>query len=144
MGRREPEQKIRFCVHGPPIAWHRPKQSRSNRIDGRGVRRYKDKDDKEYQLALGLEATSAMMRWAHENDRPWNPEGEWCVDIEAFVPDLRRRDKDNIEKNILDALSGVCYDDDTFVVDGRTSKRLSREKPKTIVTVTRVEGYLSE
>lgn len=144
MGRREPEQTIRFALSGTPVPWHRPKQSRSNRIDGRGVRRYKDKSDVNYQLALGLEATAAMMRWRHQYGLPWDPSGEWCVDIEAFVPDLRRRDKDRITNNVYDALTGICYDDDCMVVDGRTIKRLNRASPRTIVTVTRVEGYLSE
>ena len=138
------KQEIRFCLHGPPVPWHRPKQSRSNRIDGRGVRRYKDQDDIAYQTGIGLEATSAMMRWAHENGIPWDAEGEWCVDIDAYVPDLRRRDKDNIGKNVLDGLSGICFDDDNQVVDGRVTKRLSRTMPRTIVTVYRVEGYLEE
>lgn len=108
------------------------------------MRVFKEKKDRNYQLALGLEATSAMMRWAHENAKPWEAGGEWHLDIEWHLPDLVRRDIDNLEKNVLDALTSIVYDDDKQVVSVSKTKRLSRTSPRTIVTVTRVEGYLSE
>ena len=117
--------------------------SRTNRIDGRGVQVFKDKQDQQYQAALGLEATAAIMRWSHENGEPWSGLGEFHVECEFHVPDLRRRDIDNMLKNVLDALSMV-YNDDTQVVSVRMIKRLRREKPKTVVQVWRTEGHLDE
>lgn len=138
------EQVITFCLQGAPYAWKRAKISRSNRIDGRGVRVFKDKGDRAHQTALALEATSAMMRWRHENDRPWDPEGEWHITMDFFVPDRRRKDIDNLEKTVLDALSTVVYTDDANVVSVTKSKRLNRANPRTIVTCTKVSGYLAE
>ena len=106
------------------------------------MRRYKDKADTQYQLALGLEATAAMMRWAHENGQQWNGGGEFHVECEFHLPDLRRRDIDNTLKSVLDGLSGVVFDDDTQVVSVRMCKRLNRDKPRTIVSVWRTEGHL--
>lgn len=126
------------------MAWHRPKFTRSNRIDGRGIRAYKDKKDVAYQTSLALEATSAMMRWTHENGEQWNAEGEWALDVEFHVHDLRRRDADNLIKQAMDALSTICYKDDEQVVRLSVAKYLNRKHPKTIVTVSRVHGYLEE
>ena len=49
------------------------------------------------------------------------------VDIDAFyaIPksaSRAKRDRDNVEKLVCDALNGVAYDDDKCVVDGRTRK----------------------
>jgi Holliday junction resolvase RusA-like endonuclease len=137
-------QHVKFALLGPCVPWHRSKQSRSNRIDGRGARHYKDPADVAFQLALGLEATSAMMKWAHSNQAQWNAEGEWRVDMEFYVQDLVKRDIDNLEKQVLDSLTGVCYDDDKQVCAVSKFKMLSRTKPRTVVTVSRVEGYLDD
>jgi Holliday junction resolvase RusA-like endonuclease len=136
------EQRIRFAVLGPPVAWHRPKLSRSNRIDGRGVRVIKRSEDVNYQSALALQATSAMMRWAHENGQPWDASGEFHVDAEFHVHDLIKRDVDNILKNVMDGLSSICFNDDRQVVSVRMCKRLNRDKPRTVVSVWRTEGHL--
>lgn len=145
MRNRTGEQRLTFAVPGPPVAWHRPEQtSRTRRIDGRGVRTFKNNKDREFQLAIGIAATAAMMRWAHDNDKAWNAEGEWKVILEFHVPDLKRRDIDNLEKNVLDGLSTVAIDDDTQVVDVHKVKRLDRSSPRTVVTLERVQGYLSE
>jgi len=137
-------QRIKFTLSGPPVAWHRPKFTRSNRIDGRGTRAYKDKNDRAYQLALGMEATSAMMLWSQSNQKQWDPAGEWHLDIEFHVHDLRKRDIDNLEKNVLDALSTIVYDDDKSVVSVKKTKSLCRKKPRTTVTVSRAYGHLTE
>jgi Holliday junction resolvase RusA-like endonuclease len=135
---------IKFALSGPPVAWHRAKLSRTNRIDGGGVRHYKDKGDRNYQSALGMSATAAIMEWAHHNQQPWDGTGEFHLDIEFHVHDLRKRDIDNLEKNVLDALTGIVYDDDQQVVSVNKTKMLSRSKARTIVSVKRVEGYLTE
>jgi len=43
--------------------------------------------------------------------------GDLAVDVEAFPPDRRRRDIDNIQKALLDALEhGGAYADDSQIV----------------------------
>ena len=138
------EQRIKFSLAGPPVAWHRAKQSRTNRLDGRHTRFFKAKKDVEFQTALGMEATNAIMLWAQSNRRPWDGTGEFHIDLEAHVHDLRKRDLDNILKNTCDALSGIVWDDDQQVVSVKATKSLCRKKPRTIITVSRAHGYLTE
>lgn len=136
-------QEIQIMLPGPPVAMHRPKFSRSNRLDGKGTRAIKDKKDVEYQAAIGMAATAAVQRWAHEHQKPWDGTGEWEVEADFHLPDLRRRDLDNCLKNALDGLSGVAFNDDTQVVSVSCTKRLDRERPKTFITVRRVDhGWL--
>lgn len=138
-------QGLNVNLPGPPVAMHRPKFSRSNRIDGRGVRALKDEKDKNYQLALGMAATNEVMYWAQKHKKRWDGTGEWEVELEFRVPDLRRRDIDNLLKNALDALSGIVYDDDTQVVSVSMVKKLDRKSPGTHITVRKVDyGYLWE
>ena len=47
-------------------------------------------------------------------------------------------DRDNADKIILDALSGVFWKNDSIVCDGRISKRYS-EKPRTVIFITPLE-----
>lgn len=135
---------IKFALAGPPVAWHRARLSKSSRVGGKGGRHFKDKNDRQYQLALGMEATTAMMLWAESNRKPWDATGEFHLDIEFHVHDLRKRDIDNLEKNVLDALSTIVFDDDQQVVSVKKTKMLSRAKPRTIVSVSRAYGYLEE
>jgi Holliday junction resolvase RusA-like endonuclease len=138
------EQRLSFTLPGPPVAWHRPKLSRSNRIDGRGIRVIKHPDDIKYQQALAMNATHALQLWSQSFKKPWVGTGEWELEIEFHVHDLKKRDADNMCKNVMDALSTIVYDDDKSVVRLIVTKRLDREEPRTIVTIRRVHGYLEE
>ena len=138
------QQHIMFTQLGPTVAWHRAKLSRSNRIDGRGIRVIKQEGDIAFQKALALEAIAVIQYWVTKNKEPWDGGGEWHVEIEFYLQDLNKRDIDNLEKNVLDALSGIVYDDDKQVVSVKKRKMLYRKSPRTIVTVQRVEGYLTE
>lgn len=104
----------------------------------------KDKKDIEYQAAVGLSATTEIMRWRHENEQPWVGAGEFHVDLEFHVHDLIKRDVDNLAKNVLDGMSTIVFDDDKQVVSMSVTKRLNRKSPRTIVTVYKVEGFLAE
>ena len=66
--------------------------------------------------------------------------GDLAVEVEAFPPDRRRRDIDNIQKALLDALEhGGAYADDSQIV------RLTIEKcdpvagGKTLVRIRKAE-----
>ena len=129
---------------GKPVAWHRPKLSRSNRIDGRGIRVIKHPQDVVYQDSLAMYAMHALQLWTQSFKKPWDATGEWEMEIEFHTHDLIKRDLDNMTKNVMDALSSVTYDDDKSVVSLKATKVLNREKPRTIVTLRRVHGYLEE
>ena len=138
------EQRVSFTMPGKPVAWHRPKLSRSNRIDGRGIRVIKHPQDVVYQDSLAMYAMHALQLWTQSFKMPWDASGEWEMEVEFHVHDLIKRDVDNMTKNVMDALSNIAYDDDKQVCRMIVTKRLAREKPSTIVTLRRVHGYLDE
>ena len=55
--------------------------------------------------------------------------GDLRVHIDMYVPDRKRRDLDNI-KGVLDALTGILWEDDSQIVDCRTIKVLSPDDPR--------------
>lgn len=54
--------------------------------------------------------------------------GDLCVEIYLHFPDKRRRDLDNI-KALLDAMTGVLWEDDSQIVDLHIRKYVS-DKPR--------------
>jgi Holliday junction resolvase RusA-like endonuclease len=60
--------------------------------------------------------------------------GRLAVQIEVFPPDSRRRDIDNVQKALLDALQhGGAYHDDSQIVQLSIEKREPVEGGKTVV-----------
>lgn len=114
---------IRFVVHGPPVAWQRPE----NRFGG-GRRSHP-------QSAAFQSIVKSIAAAACKQDRAFPVSTECTVLISAYVPDMRRRDIDNLEKNILDGMSGPVYDDDTRVEALVAIKRLDRGEPRAEVIV---------
>ena len=64
--------------------------------------------------AAGREYKRAVAVAAFEQDA-FLIRGAIAVQIAATAPDNRRRDLDNILKATLDALGGVCYEDDSQI-----------------------------
>lgn len=124
---------ISFTVPGPPVAWHRPLPSFR-----KGERR-KHPADIEYQKRVGWLAAKAR------GARPVDNVGEWeVVRCEFYVADRRRRDVDNLEKNLLDGLTGVVFKDDSQVVAvGRKFKRYDKANPRTVVELRPTSGYMT-
>ena len=61
------------------------------------------------------------------------------VDVIVFPPDRRRRDIDNVQKALLDALQhGGAYDDDSQIVRLSIEKGDPVEGGKTIVRIQKV------
>jgi Holliday junction resolvase RusA-like endonuclease len=58
--------------------------------------------------------------------------------VEIWVPDARRRDRDNIEKTLQDALNGVAYGDDSQVLEWGGFMRVDRVAPRVVVRVEAV------
>lgn len=73
--------------------------------------------------AEGLAFREAVGWNALQQNAPKQLTGDLIVDIEAFMPDKRRRDLDNILKALLDALTHAdVWFDDSQIVDLRIRK----------------------
>lgn len=87
---------------------------------GRGV--YMKPDVKEAKDAIG---------WEARNQYRGEPlTGALKLSIAIYWPDKRRRDIDNGLKLIMDALTGILWNDDAQVYDLEVKKRLSNQDPR--------------
>lgn len=57
------------------------------------------------------------------------------VAIEFYLPDKRKRDLDNLSKNVLDAMNGIVYTDDRIIVNLLLSKWVDRDNPRAVIHV---------
>lgn len=130
-------QRIDFVVNGPPIAWHRPEQTKTGHT-------FKNKLDKEFQKAIANSASAAIARAYYGSRNTWKLDSEFHVHATFYVKDLVRRDIDNLEKNILDGMNGIVWNDDSQVVKVTKEKRLDRARPRVDVTVEKVIGFMAE
>ena len=65
-------------------------------------------------------------------------DGPLAIEIEVYPPDRRRRDVDNVQKALLDALQhGGAYQDDSQIVKLVTEKCAPTTGGKTIVRIAR-------
>jgi Holliday junction resolvase RusA-like endonuclease len=65
--------------------------------------------------------------------------GPLAVEVEIYPPDNRRRDIDNVQKALLDALQhGGAYLDDSQIVRLTIEKRAPVENGKTIVRIRNI------
>jgi len=112
--------------------------TKTRRSDGRGRRLYKHADDLKYQKQVGWYAMQALASYTTAARVVWDPSGDWALGCLWFVPDRRTRDVDNLLKNVMDALSGVCFTDDRQVCDLLPcARRLDKENPRTLITLQR-------
>jgi Holliday junction resolvase RusA-like endonuclease len=118
---------VTFVVPGPVVPWQRAASV--------GARRFTPAKQRAYQANVRMHALAARPRG------PWLPSkhARYRVDVEAFLPDERRRDLDNVAKTILDALNGVLYLDDSQVVTLLVATHIDRERPRVEVAVAEVE-----
>jgi Holliday junction resolvase RusA-like endonuclease len=66
--------------------------------------------------------------------------GPLAVEIEIFPPDNRRRDIDNVQKALLDALQhGGAYHDDSQIISLNITKRNVVPEGRTLVTIEKSE-----
>jgi len=59
------------------------------------------------------------------------------MEITYYFGDKRRRDVTNYDKPILDAISGIIYEDDCQVSDIVLRKRYDKENPRTEIKIWR-------
>jgi Holliday junction resolvase RusA-like endonuclease len=126
--------RLVFTVPGVPI----PKQSFRCVLGGPGqkVRGYTPERVTKWRdtvilFAKVALASSTFMTPSLENFEAW---------FYFTLPDYRRRDLDNLSKNIMDALKGVVWVDDTQVYQYHVEKRVTKEfEPGIIIVIDRYE-----
>lgn len=84
-------------------------------------RRFKTKKATITKDAIGWEAKAAF------DGEPMD--GELVVTVDLFFPDRRRRDLDNI-KGLIDALTGIVWEDDSMIYDLHIRKFIDPKKPR--------------
>ena len=121
---------VRFVVPGPVVPWQRAASV--------GARRFTPAKQRAYQATVRYHALAARPRG------PWLPSkhARYRVDVEAYLPDERRRDLDNIAKTILDALNGVLYLDDSQITTLLVATHVDRERPRVEVHVVELERVI--
>jgi crossover junction endodeoxyribonuclease RusA len=61
--------------------------------------------------------------------------GELYVAVEFYFATRRRRDLDNQNKLILDALSGIVYEDDSQVAELTLRRRFDKDNPRIEISI---------
>jgi Holliday junction resolvase RusA-like endonuclease len=83
-----------------------------------------------YQTKVRLWALQARQR------RPqWPLDKQYAITLRVYFPDARRRDLDNVAKQVLDCLNDVIWHDDVQVVEIHASKAIDRDRPRIEVEV---------
>lgn len=102
----------------------------TNHLYGRGGRGvYMLENVRQAKESIGWEARSQF------HGKPLT--GPLAVTIDLYWPDRRNRDVDNI-KVLLDALTGIVWEDDGLIVDLHTKKGFDRSNPRVVMTVVAV------
>lgn len=66
-------------------------------------------------------------------------EKDIAVVLVFFLPARRKVDCDNLSKNVLDALNGICYKDDSLIRRLTIVKDYVKENPGVAITIDAVE-----
>jgi len=74
----------------------------------------------------------------------WEVKSQWrkkvitspvTIEVTLYFGDKRKRDIDNFNKLILDAMSGVVWKDDSQITEMKTSKRYDKDKPRVEIII---------
>jgi Holliday junction resolvase RusA-like endonuclease len=120
---------IRLRVDGPPVGFRRH--------IGTGRRAHSDPGYARYRRLLADRMAMAL-------PRGWDGGATYALGVIAYVPDLRRRDVDNLLKSVMDAGNGIVWADDSQVTIATVARELSRERPGIEIAVKRLEPGLRD
>lgn len=115
-------QVIRFAFDGKPQPQERPFVTRFGTFDRKKSKRSKA------ELALVAKLAAERQKWEFEH-------GPVTVQL-RFINPHKRADIDNLIKLVLDALSGVLWEDDKLVTKIFAQKESGADKPQTIIWVS--------
>ena len=142
---------ITFEVPGTPVAKGRPRFStRSHHVYTPSKTRAHEKlirgialvemNRRNLQPFSGAVSLSICAIFAPPKSWPkWKRE----LALQGDLHHTTKPDLDNVEKLIIDGLTGIVIEDDAQIIDGRT-KKLYSATPITWVTVTQVPGSHSQ
>lgn len=144
--------KIEFTIPAVPVAQPRPRASSfGGNVRVHEVTSIKTKDGRKPHPIVHFKATVAMAASAAYRDTPLTV--PVTVDVECVFPRQKNKiwktrpmpryphvtkpDRDNLDKAILDAITGIVLADDKQAFDGRVSKwhAAGDEQPHCRVTV---------
>ena len=108
-----------FMVPGPPRPKGRPRLGRRGLV-------YTPRQTRHYEEWVAFMALQARVKCAR---------GPVRVTLRFWFADERRRDLDNCAKAVLDALTGLAWDDDSQVHELHTERGVDRENPRTEITI---------
>jgi len=124
-----------FVIPGPPVTKGRPRLSAGHRKDGSLYqRRYTPKRTREAENNVLLHFDRA---YGDFSVRPPDSSHRWRAEVDAYLPDRRIADVDNLGKLPLDALNKHAWKDDSQVSEMRSRKHLDRQNPRTRVRLYR-------
>jgi crossover junction endodeoxyribonuclease RusA len=87
-------------------------------------------------LAAEGRATKEMYQWEAKSQWRQKPlTGDLMLSIAFYFATKRKRDLDNQNKLVLDALTGIVYEDDRQIHDLRLIRRYDAKNPRIEVTV---------
>ena len=115
---------ISFTIPGQPVSKSRPRIS----PNGGMYNPTETKDAEELIQAYYRQAAPGAQVDEH---------GYWRVDCVFHTANKAKRDLDNLAKLVLDALSGLVWQDDCRVWTLNLSRDIDRDNPRTEVTIER-------
>lgn len=121
-----------FTIPGPPVPNERARK-------GKGGHWYTPARTRAYRAHVSRFAHHAVARWAFKYGERWPMDATYRVTATFYMPTRRRADGDNLIKGVKDAVTGLVWDDDSQVKDGRAIVEHDRENPRAEVTVEIVE-----
>ncbi|MFN3658182.1 MAG: RusA family crossover junction endodeoxyribonuclease [Pseudolabrys sp.] len=62
-------------------------------------------------------------------------QGDITVTVRFFFANKRRRDLDNMNKLVLDSLTGIVYEDDSQIAELHLHRGYDAQRPRTEITV---------
>lgn len=114
--------KHTFTIPGAPV----PKaRARTVRIHGR-TRSFTPEATIRYGRLVGMCARTAGVKMLV------GPVRIFCT---FYLPDLRPRDGDNLEKAVWDSLQGIAFKNDAQVCEWGGAKLLDKTNPRAVVTI---------
>lgn len=117
-------ERVRITVLGPPQAWQRARPI----VTAEGVK---------MRVPVATRRYKKLVRDVVGLSRPpdWPLKRRYVVHLRIVVPDHRRRDLDNIEKCVLDALNGVLWADDSQVDEVHKRREIDALRPRLEIVV---------
>lgn len=112
-----------LIVHGEPRSKQRPRFVKGHAYTPAETREAEQKIKKAYIVNHGKKMLVGTLQ----------------VDLEFYLGTKRRKDLDNMEKLVLDALNGVAYEDDYQIFVKRSSKIIDKSiEPQTRILIREI------